>query len=224
MGRVLKLKSVSEQLVEESGGMLSIFPEISDPSGRYLMHNDGGVEVEIGQLLYGLVKATKPAFVLETGTHVGVGASYLGTACRENNYGEVVTIEFIQENYQAACKLFTQLNLNYVVTALFMDVAAYSPDKPIDILFLDTEPQTRFAELLKFYPHVKEGGFILIHDLHPHMHQIPNEEHSFAWPYGPIPEQMRQLVLRDELRPVHFRNPRGLTLFYKTAVEDYKWS
>jgi hypothetical protein len=55
------------------------------------------------------------------------------------------------------------------------------------------------------------------------MHQIPNEEHGFAWPYGKIPEEMHSLVTSGKLRPFHFSTPRGLTGFYKVDPRDYKW-
>jgi len=33
---------------------------------------------------------------------------------------------------------------------------------------------------------------------------------------------MRKLVI-EQFRPFHFKTPRGLTGFYKTAEEDYIW-
>jgi hypothetical protein len=56
------------------------------------------------------------------------------------------------------------------------------------------------------------------------MHQIPNEEHGFAWPYGKLPPEIIKLVKEDKLRPFHFPTPRGLTGFYKTREDDYKWN
>ncbi len=220
------MKTISEQLVEESNGLLKIVPEISDSTSRYMMHNDAGVEVEVGELLFSLVRVTKPSFVLETGTHVGVGAAYLAAGCRANGFGEVTTLEFIEEHFIAARALLSELLLigkSGWVRPTWMHAMNYRPMEEIDILFLDTEPQTRFAELMKFYPAVATGGLILIHDLHSHMGQIPNTEHGDNWPFGSIPPEMTDLVRRDALRPVHFHTPRGLTMFYKTAIGDYIW-
>lgn len=185
--------------------------------------NDGGIECETGEFLFGLVRLLKPKFILETGTHQGVGACYLAAGLMANGFGELHTLEFISEHHMRAKLRLREVGVDsYVVTSL-MDVAEFEAEDKYDLVLLDTEPQTRFAELLKFYPSVKEGGFIFIHDLHRHMHQIPNEEHGFGWPYGEIPAKMRDLINQGKLRPFHFDTPRGLTGFYKVHSEDYKW-
>ena len=115
------------------------------------------------------------------------------------------------------------MGLDSIVTCHLGDVAKFENSIKYQLILLDTEPQTRFAELIKFYLNLDAGGYIFIHDLHNHMHQIPNTEHGFAWPYGKIPEEMRQLVLTGKLRPFHFHTPRGLTGFYKPSPEDYQW-
>ena len=209
--------------------LLSTQSEPSDP--RYQCFNTGGVEIEVGEFLYGLCRMIKPYRVLETGTHKGIGASYIGQALADNNAGldalggHLTTLEFIRENIEEASELLQKLGLQGHVNIVEADATTWEAGPlQFELIFLDTEPQTRFAELLRYYDNCKPGGFILIHDLHPHMHQIPNEEHGFAWPYGEIPEAMRQLIVEGKLRPVHFRTPRGLTLFYKPGVEDYAFT
>jgi len=76
---------------------------------------------------------------------------------------------------------------------------------------------------LKFYPYLNDGGFVFIHDLHRHMHQIPNEEHGFAWPFGTIPSALEELVVGGQVRPFHFTTPRGLAGFYKSHPGDYNF-
>ena len=203
---------------------LKTFDEPSD--SRYKMFNDGGVEVEVGEFLYSLVRMIKPTVILETGTHHGISAAYMGMALRDNaTSGLLTTLEFLPENYKIANDLFALLELKGgYVNSILVDAADYRTSTQLDLVFLDTEPQTRFAELLKFYDNVKPGGFILIHDLHPHLHQIPNEEHGFAWPYGKLPSEIINLVKQDLLRVVHFRTPRGLTMFYKPGDEDYDFT
>lgn len=194
--------------------------------------NDAGVECETGEYLYSMVRLLKPAHVLETGTHWGIGASYMGLALLDNGmradvpkYGHLDTVEFLPEIHAKAQQRIIEIGLTEQVTCHFGDVANFQPGVGVsyDMILLDTEPQTRFAELLKFYPFVKEGGYIFIHDLHRHCHQIPNDEHGFAWPYGPMPEAIKQLVHEGKLRPFHFNTPRGLTGFYKVSGADYDW-
>lgn len=198
--------------------------DFDDSLTGFSSFNDAGVECETGEFLYSLVRLLKPENVLETGTHWGIGASYMGKALQDNNHGHLDTIEFLPEIHARAIHRIAILCLQDRVTCHLIDARAFNPgDKKYKLILLDTEPQTRFEELIKFYDSLEEGGFILIHDLHRHMHQIPNEEHGFAWPYGPIPEAMKLLIKSGKLRPFHFSTPRGLTGFYKVSKSDYKW-
>ena len=196
---------------------------------NYTSFNDAGLECETGELLYGFVKVLQPDRVLETGTHFGVGASYMGMALKDNFKGVLDTIEFLPEIYNVAKARVARLELEEYVKCHLGDVAQFDPmysgdTRQYDMILLDTEPQTRFAELIKFYPYLKPGGYVFIHDLHRHLHQIPNSEHGFAWPYGPLPEEIKKWVRNGELRPFHFGTPRGLTGFYKVDTKnDYDW-
>lgn len=197
-----------------------------DPSATgYSSFNDAGIEVETGEFLYAMTRLLKPEHVLETGTHIGVGMAYMGQALKDNHSGHLDTVEFLPEIYNRAIKRRSDLKLDDVVDIYLMDVAKFKPidSRTYKLILLDTEPQTRFAELIKFYDYLEPGGYVFIHDLHQHMHQIPNEEHGFAWPYGKLPEGIINLVKAGKLRPFHFETPRGLTGFYKVHPNDYKW-
>lgn len=188
--------------------------------------NDAGVETEVGEFLYSMVRILKPQHVLETGTHIGAGGmAYMGTALKDNGFGILETVEFIQEIHERALQRAKDLEIIEHVILYKGDVKDWistSPNK-YKLILLDTEPQTRFAELIKFYDYLEDGGYIFIHDLHQHMHQVPNEEHGFAWPFGVIPLQIRAMVESGKLRPFHFETPRGLTGFYKPDEKDFKW-
>lgn len=189
----------------------------------YHCFNLGGVECEVGEFLYGLVRLTQPKNVLETGTHHGIAASYIATALKDNGSGLLDTIEFIMDNFYIALKRFVVLEVTDYVMVNAMPVDKFSPKTSYQLMLLDTEPDIRFDELLRFYSLLDEGGYIFIHDLAGNMSQEPNSEHGFGWPFGEVPEEIKQLVKEDRLRPFHFRNPRGLTGFYKPRKEDYKW-
>jgi predicted O-methyltransferase YrrM len=200
------------------------------PEGKWSAFNNGGVENEVGDFLYGLVRLLKPQKILETGTHHGISASYMGMALKANGNGHLDTLEFQDVNADIASKRIGDLELGQYVNIHLIDAKNWNPDKDgafYDLLFLDTEPQTRFSELVKFFPFLNAGGFIFIHDLHPHMHQIENTDddptHGFGWPYGRIPQEMKNLVTGGRLRPFHFKTPRGLTGFYKVDTNDYQW-
>lgn len=190
----------------------------------YSAFNDAGVECEVGEFLYAMTRIVKPNSVLETGTHWGISATYIGYGLLDNGFGHLDTYEINPQNFRIALNRTRKQGLTDHVDVHNDDVGVLTPQHEFDLMFLDTEPQTRFAELVKFFPYLKEGGYVFIHDLHRHMHQIPNEEHGFAWPYGKIPKQMSALVEEGKLRPFHFGTPRGFTGFYKVSADDYKWN
>lgn len=210
---------------------LEIHPE-SDWSGGeesklYTAFNSGGIECETGEFIYSLIRLMKPDLILETGTHVGVGALYMALACQKNAKGKVVTIEFLPENFRAAAKRFqtTQLD-NYIENHLDDVKNFYNDEREFELMLLDTEPQTRFEELLAFYPKLKAGGIVLIHDLHRHMGQAginPDHPNEPNWPWGTLPKAINKLVKDGKLRPFHFSTPRGLTGFYKPTDQDYEF-
>lgn len=218
------MKTITDHLVTLAKGEFVKQPEVSDPTQRWSMFNDGGIECETGELLYAFIRETKPKHVLETGTHRGVGAAYMASALKHNGFGRLDTIEFLAPHFAYSLDLMIKLKLAGYVTCYQQDVADFKPTVKYELMLLDTEPQTRFAELIKFFPALAAGGYVFIHDLHRHMHQIENEEHGFAWPYGPLPEEIKQLVRDDKLRPFHFGTPRGLTGFYKPTDGDYRWT
>lgn len=195
-----------------------------DPlSNGFSSYNDAGLEVETGEFLYAILRLLKPEHVLETGTHVGVGAAYMGQALKDNNKGFLDTLEFLPELAKRAQERMRQLQLDFQVTVHLTDAAKFEPGVKYGFILLDTEPQTRFAEYIKYYDYLEDGGYLFIHDLHRHMHQIENLEHGFAWPYGEVPAFMKETVRHGKMRPMHFPTPRGLTGFYKTRPDDYKW-
>ena len=189
----------------------------------YTSFNDAGLECEVGELLYGFVRTLQPDDVLETGTHIGIGASYIGEALKHNAKGHLDTIEFIPEIYSEAVKTINTLELQDYVTCHLGDAGSFMPKCQYDMILYDTEPQTRFSEMIRYDNYLKEGGYCFIHDLHRHMGQMPNEEHGFAWPWGKIPEKIIDWVKKDYYRPFHFSTPRGLAGFYKVSKDDYKW-
>lgn len=63
------------------------------PRHLYLMPVDRGVEEEVAQFLYGLVRMMKPLLCVETGTLVGDSAVAIATALKDNNRGYLHTCD-----------------------------------------------------------------------------------------------------------------------------------
>ncbi len=208
-----------------------------EESKLFSAFNDGGIECETGEFLYGFARLLKPDRILETGTHLGIGASYMGMALKHNEKGKLDTIEFIKPIYDRAVERIHRMGLQNIVNVHHMDVANFDPHwnkpnqavdpAPYKMILLDTEPQTRFEELIRFYPYLEQGGYLFIHDLHRHMAQVdthnPDHPNEPYWPWGALPEQIKQWVREDKLRSFHFGTPRGLVGFYKPHENDYNW-
>lgn len=215
-----KLLELDPTLIKHNEG------EWSKTISNYSAFNDAGVECETGEFLYSMVRILKPEYVLETGTHWGIGASYMGMGVKDNHFGRVTTIEFIPQNRFSAVQRFNALGLNDYVESILGRVEDYNPQHNYQLILLDTEPITRFSELVKFYDHLDPGGFLFIHDTPRTLCQgNVNTDHPEipSWPFGNIPDRMKELVKNGELRPFHFPTPRGLVGFYKVHPEDLKW-
>ena len=196
----------------------------------YSAFNDGGVECEVGEFLYGMVRILKPKGVLETGTHYGIGAAYMllalddNATLDDNEFGYLNTIEFQKENRDIAYKRLFKVSGKF--RSHLMDVKDYTPVRNFQLILLDTEPDIRFKELIKFYPYLDEGGYVFIHDTPRNLCQgnvNPDHPHLKSWPFGDLPEEIKQWVKEDKLRPFHFPSPRGLIGLYKTHRDDYVW-
>jgi len=191
----------------------------------YRSYNSGGVEREVGELLYAFAKILKPLNILDLGTHKGISAAYFGLACQENEKGIVHTVEFDPAHYQEAQNLWNSMGVDKNIHQYKCKVEDLVVSCTYDLILIDTEPSTRFAELERFYPYLEPGGYVFIHDLNGHLSQLPssNPDHpEFGWPYGELSERLKNMLKDREMIPFSFRNPRGLTGFYKPRLDDYE--
>ena len=195
--------------------------EITAGGHHFDMFNTCGVEVEVAELLYSLVSVWKPHFILETGTHLGISAAYMGLACKENERGVVSTYEVIPSLLKEAQALWNDIGVTDHVMGMLCPSLNSTEDEEIDFLFLDSEPQYRFDEFIKFWPLVREGGLIAIHDLHPSLGHHGNTHHKvYDWPYGYWQPKLGEYIKNHQVQMIHIPNPRGMVLMQKTKKTD----
>jgi|ERR1035437_7417215 predicted O-methyltransferase YrrM len=215
------MKSITTQIVEEANGLLTLTPE-----GTFSSFNSGGVEAEVGEFLYGLVRNLKPIAILETGTHWGISSAYMGLALKENGFGKLETLEISKENMDKAAQLWDQLDLMWInkeeekfrLRCTLANSLDANPYEQYEFIFLDSEPEIRFKELVKFFPNLKAGGFMAIHDLPEDMVQgniNPDHPDFPSWPYGNLPEEMKMLLDTKQLIRFNLPTPRDIAFFYK---------
>jgi len=205
---------------------LNIVHEVTPGNHSYFMFNDGGVEVEVAEFLYAFVHLIKAKTILETGTHQGISASFMGQALLElGEEDKVTTLEIIPEHFRDSNQLFASLGVANNVVSLFEDSRQYLPQvgTSLDILFLDSEPQYRFEEFERFWPYVRENGYIMIHDLgenlgfHDSFYDVSPTEKVYSWPYGDFKVRLGPYIQRHDVQLITFQTPRQMVLFQKTA-------
>lgn len=193
-------------------------PEITPGDHGFEMFNDAGTEVEVSEFLYSLVRMIKPQLALETGTHIGVSAIYIAQALENNSKGELFTFEIIPQHFKSSQQLFKEVGLSHRIKGMLLDAQKFDTKVSIDFLFLDSEPQLRFDEFVKFWPSVTPGGFIAVHDLHPSLGHSGQTHHGqYDWPYGDFREKLGPYIKNHQIQTLSFPTPRGLTLFQKSA-------
>jgi predicted O-methyltransferase YrrM len=209
---------------EERTGLRTV-PEVSDNTKSYSMYDDGGVEVEVGVLLFGLVRILKPSRVLTTGVYSGISDMYIAQGLKDNGFGKTTAIEFEQYHIDRALNLWEKAGVKDHIEVHKTSSLDFKPKEMYQFMFLDTEPQIRFAELEKFYPFLDDGGYVGIHDLPRTLCQgniNPDHPEMKSYPFGDVPPLMKELLQTGKLIKIHFPSPRGLVFFYKPKEDDYK--
>jgi len=217
--------SKTTDYVLENTNKLQIYPEVTGGDHGFSMFNDAGTEVEVSEFLYSLVRMLKPNYILETGTHVGVSSAYMALALEENKKGSMTTFEILPELRVKAVALWDDLNISGLIEShLYSSLLGPLPVQPIDFLFLDSEPQLRFDEFIRYWPLVPLGGFIAIHDLHPKMgHEDWVVHDMYDWPWGDFRTKLGQYIKNGEVSIMHFPTPRGFTFFQKVDPNKFEY-
>lgn len=217
---------ITDYFIDKSNGLIKQVPEYRDEGLGYTAFNDGSTECEVGEFLYGLVKILKPRYILETGTYKGISSSYMAQGLKENNTGFIDTLEIDEGLIQTSKQLWNALELTKWINSMREDCQKFQPQHNYELMFLDSEPYYRYGELKRFFPYLTEGGYAFIHDCPLSLCQgnfNPDHPEFRSWPFGDLPEEIKQWVKEGKLRPMHFPNPRGMVGFYKVRKDEYIW-
>lgn len=215
---------ITDDLVKQ--GILKILPEVSDSEKKgYEMFDDGGVELEVGEFLYSLIRVLKPERVLTTGIYTGISDLYIAKALQRNKIGHSTALEHDRYHFDRAKQMWNKAGIGQLIDAVLTSSLEFKPEGKYQFMFLDTEPNIRFQELVNFYSFLDEGGYVFIHDLPRNFTQGNfNSDHPEveSWPFGNLPEQIKEWINKGELVKFHLPSPRGLVGFYKLHSSDYK--
>jgi predicted O-methyltransferase YrrM len=121
------------------------------------------VTPEAGQLLYALVRATKPATVVEFGMSLGISAIHLAAAVRDNGTGRVVTTELSATKVTAAKKTFAATGLDDLITVLEGDALTTLADidGPVGFVLLDGWKELYLPVIKLLEPRLSAGALVI---------------------------------------------------------------
>lgn len=136
-------------------------------------HADAAAEIlmpvspEGGRLLYSLVRAARPATVVEFGTSFGVSTLYLAAAVRDNGSGRVVTTEMSRTKVDAARRTFAETGLDDVITVLEGDAreTLAGVEGTIGFVLLDGWKELCLSVLRLIEPRIEPGTLIVADDV-----------------------------------------------------------
>ena len=121
------------------------------------------VTPDAGRLLYALVRAARPATVVEFGMSFGISAIHLAAAVRDNGRGRVITTELSASKVAAAKATFAQTGLDEFVTVLEGDALTTLPTTsgPVDFVLLDGWKELYLPVIKLLEPRLSPGTLIV---------------------------------------------------------------
>lgn len=149
----------------------------------------GGISLKDGMILFALVRATQPDYVVETGVAAGISTSFLGAALLENGHGHLYSIElpashderlwladgsrYSWQKYGAGWAIPKEISrsLRGKHSLVLSDVCKALPRilsqvPHVDFFFHDDlhTPQHMLWEYELVWPHLRPGGILLSDD------------------------------------------------------------
>jgi predicted O-methyltransferase YrrM len=139
------------------------------------------VNIALGEFLYGFTRTVRPSLIVEIGCYIGFSTLHFAQGIRENGMGKVLSIDLfeahngIKNPLVVAEEYLNKSGLKDLVRFVKGDSTAVERDisheihENIDILFIDGNHSVKgvIKDFNAYYKHVKIGGYVLLHDIHP---------------------------------------------------------
>lgn len=128
-----------------------------EPVPHIEQDNDGGdYRSGLRERMYTLAKSLTAPTIVELGTRTGNSLRIWVAACASNG-GQVYSIDCV----------LRYLSPPPQATLIVGSTQTVQWDTPIDLLYIDADHSAESFrhDLTKFYPYVKAGGHVLIHDI-----------------------------------------------------------
>lgn len=161
--------------------------------------DEDSAEIEVSELLAGLVRGAQPDYCIETGSAWGQTAHAIGEALADNGHGHLHSLE-IDEQRVAYAKTRVR---GLPVTVHCMSSLDFVPTAGVGFAFFDSLFDLRVAEFDAFLPWMRTGTVVAFHDTAP--------GHGIT-PAGVDLRTHIQQELAALVDLIHLSTPRGLTV------------
>jgi predicted O-methyltransferase YrrM len=193
LSRMFALAAHDEDAAPVSGFAAKTAQERADATaGIYMPISATG-----GQLLYNLVRAVRPATVVEFGMSFGISALYLAAAVRDNGTGRVITTELGKDKIASARRTFAEAGLDDLITVLEGDAleTLKGLDGPAGFVLLDGWKDLCLPVLRLLEPHLEPGTLVVADDvglsgLRPYLDHVRDPANGYRSVTFPVEDGM----------------------------------
>jgi predicted O-methyltransferase YrrM len=153
------------------------------------------VTPDAGRLLYALVRATRPATIVEFGMSLGISAIHLASAVRDNGGGRIVTTELSAAKVAAAKETFAETGLDDLITVLEGDALTTlaDVDGPVEFVLLDGWKELYLPVTKLLEPRLSAGALIIadntsMDDTRPYLDHVHDPGNGYVSVNFPVRE------------------------------------
>lgn len=139
---------------------------------RWHMYDSMTAEAEVLEFLRTLVTTVKPELVVETGSFLGVSTLWMAEGMKANGFGKIVSCEYDPKVFAAAKEKIAGHELAGWIELRNESSLEMTVEGTIDLLFVDSDPEIREAEVRRFLPQVRPTGLVLMHDASSHLKTV----------------------------------------------------
>ncbi|MEU3461167.1 class I SAM-dependent methyltransferase [Streptomyces sp. NPDC006733] len=155
------------------------------------------ISAQGGRLLYNLIRAVRPATVVEFGTSFGISTLHLAAAVRDNGAGRVISTELSAIKATAARRTFTETGLDDLITVLDGDARTTlaTLTDPADFVLLDGWKDLCLPVLHLLEPRLAPGTLVIaddvdLEDLAPYLDYVRDPRNGYQSVTFPVEDGM----------------------------------
>ncbi|MEV6007061.1 class I SAM-dependent methyltransferase [Streptomyces sp. NPDC051976] len=155
------------------------------------------ISAQGGRLLYNLIRAGRPATVVEFGTSYGISTLHLAAAVRDNGTGRVISTELSAAKTAAARRTFAETGLDDLITVLEGDARDTLADLAgsADFVLLDGWKDLCLPVLRLLEPRLAPGTLVVaddvdLEDLAPYLDYVRDPRNGYQSVTFPVEDGM----------------------------------